>query len=235
LKEKQFLERKNATQDNQVAAELRRIEREANRALGVPDVPSVAPIPKSLQIRLPSKSSSAPPPPSQDNEPFKPAYIPIVRAPSQAMYETSTSIVDVSSEQTFQELTTAAAATTTNTTGEAGEWTVVSANESLDLQQESDAASAAMIEAQIAAAQRKKNKSTRNNNNDDDEDSNDDDEEEEEKKGSIISGPRHLEQAIGAISTMAPTFKKRKTGGGGGGGGADRSIRKKVLDDDDDE
>jgi hypothetical protein len=231
LKEKQFLDRKAAADDHELAAELRRIERDANRALGVADVPSVAPVPKALRVRLPPKSaeSDAAAPPL---EPFRPAYVPVVRAPSQAMYETSTRMTDAAAEQAFQELTAEAAPPPESTTGEAGEWTVVAANDSLELQQETDAASAAAVEAQIEAAKRKqKSQQATNADNSDDEDDDDDD-----AKGTIISGPRHLERAVSgaAASTVAaavaPTFKKRKTGGG-----ADRSVRKKVVADDDDE
>lgn len=212
------------------------MERDANRALGVPDVPSIALGPASLRVHLPKRApyqpaasdAAAAAADDTSHQPFVPAYVPVVRAPSQSMYETTTPIRDSVAEEAFNELT-ASPQSAMSTVGEAGEWTVVEQRESLETQQETAAAIAAAAEAQVEAAKRKlkANKVGGAHDNDDD---NDDDDENEDDKGAIISGPRHLETAVASVNASA-TFKKR----GAAGNNNNRSVRKKLQDAGDDE
>jgi hypothetical protein len=211
------------------------MERDANRALGVPDVPSIALGPASLRVHLPkrapyqpaaSAAAAAAAAADDAHQPFVPSYVPVVRAPSQSMYETATSIRDSVAEEAFNELT-ASPQSAVSAVGEAGEWTVVEQRESLETQQETAAAIAAAAEAQVEAAKRKLKANTVGGAHDNDDD---DDDENEDDKGAIISGPRHLETAVASVNASA-TFKKR----GAAGNNNSRSVRKKLQDAGDDE
>lgn len=223
LKEKRFLEQATDLQNNVLADELRRMEREANAALGLPDVPTIAPPVKPIKLRLPSQSRPPPPPDEHNDELFVPKYVPVVRASASA-----SAFAPPVNDFVAEAMAAVMAAPPPTQTAEPGEWTVVAPSESLEQQQESDAA-AEEHKVLMAMSQAKKAKKPRDDKNAANNEQDDDASEADDDNGTVHSGPRHLESALATTAATATNaFKKRKVET------KNRAGRKKLDDDDDD-
>jgi hypothetical protein len=227
LKEKKFLEKVNDMQDSVLSAELRRMEREANVAMGLPDVPTVAvPKPLRLDLRLPSASSRARQQQQQQhdaadpNEPFVPKYVPVVRTAAVAPLGPAAVVDDVEAAFRAQ-----IASATVVAAAKPGEWTAVETGESLE-QQQQEHHDQQQKQQQQEQQQRRQHEQQRKQQQQVDSDDDDDDD-----NGTVHSGPRHLGTAMASAAVAAAdvTFKKRK----GETAAKNRSVRKKIDDDDD--
>lgn len=220
LKEKKFLDKVDAMQDSVLSAELRRMEREANVAMGLPDVPHIAvPKPLHLDLRLPSASSRARQQQhdaADANEPFVPKYVPVVRTAAVAPLGPAAVVDDVEAAFRAQ-----IASATVVAAAEPGEWTAVETGESLEQQQQEHHDQQQKQQQQEQQQRRQQEQQRKQVDSDDDDDGD---------NGTVHSGPRHLGTAMAsAVAAADVTFKKRK----GESAAKNRSVRKKIDDDDD--